>query len=105
MAKNGLQELWIVFGVGKNSRFIPLHLFINQNVLTESLLSALPAIHSLTGCDTTSKISTKHSAITKAQTFALDYIKDFGKQPLSEDMEREAEFFTSHTWIRITNHE
>jgi len=97
MAKNGLQELWIVFSVGKSSRFIPLHLFINQNVLTESLLSASPAIHSLTDCDTTSKISTKHSAITEAQTFAVDYIKDLGEQPLSEDMERKAEFFLLRT--------
>lgn len=87
----GLKELWIAFGVGKTSRYIPLHSFEGRVPLT--VLTALPAIHSLTGCDTTSKVSTKLAALKAAESCAEDLLLEFGKGPLNEDMEKKAEEF------------
>ena len=49
-----LSELWIVFGTGKNFRYIPAHEIANQ--LGEARAGALPAFHSITGCDTVSAL-------------------------------------------------
>ena len=57
---NGLSELWICAGVGDSTRYIPLQLISEMN---PELCSELPAIYILTGCDTTSKIGTKLSAL------------------------------------------
>ena len=91
--QNGLEELWISFGVGKSERYIPVHCLANDNILTDTIVSTLPALHCLTGCDTTSKISTKTMALKVAQSVANVYLMEFGKQPLTEDMERNAEIF------------
>ena len=56
-----LQELWVVSG-GSNSRHvIPIHLIVSS--MDPGFVQVLPAIHSLTGCDTTSKFSTKLKAV------------------------------------------
>ena len=94
---NGLKELWILYGVGKTERYIPLHCLTSDSTLTDSVLSTVPAIHCLTGCDTTSKISTKPTAIKVAEACAAEYLMDFGKQPLTEDMERHAEMYLVRT--------
>ena len=80
-------------GVGKTVRHIPLHCLTSDNTLPYSVLSTIPAVHCLTGCDTTSKISTKPTAIKVAQASASDYPMDFGKHPLTEDMERHAKMY------------
>ena len=90
-------ELWILHGVGKTERYIPLHCFTIDNLLADSVLSTIPAIHCLTGCDTTSKIFTKPKAIKVAEACAADYIMDFGKQPLTEEMERHVEMYLVRT--------
>ena len=53
----------------------------------------IPAIHALTGCDTTSKVSTKKVAFACAQSDSVDFIQTFAKQPLSENMINDAESF------------
>ena len=78
---------------GKTETIIPLHCLISGNTLLDSVLSTIPAVHCLTGCDTTSKISTKPTAIKVAQACASDYPIDFGKHPLTEDMERHAKMY------------
>lgn len=57
----GLEELWMKAGVGDSTRFVPLHTLYTRH--DKELLRALPAIHSLTGCDVTSKIGTKKAAL------------------------------------------
>ncbi|KAG1685952.1 hypothetical protein GQR58_008894 [Nymphon striatum] len=57
----GLMELWIRAGRGNTSRFLPLHTLYAS--LGRDLCTVLPAIHSLTGCDITSKIGTKKAAL------------------------------------------
>ena len=57
---NRLPELWMLAGVGDSTRYIPLHLIFERK---PELCFVLPAIHILTGCDTTSKVGTKLSAL------------------------------------------
>ena len=57
---NRLPELWMRAGVGDFTRYIPLHLIFERR---PELCCVLPAIHILTGCDTTSKVGTKLSAL------------------------------------------
>ena len=59
---NDLSKLWMRAGVGDSTRYIPLHLIFERK--PPELCSVHPAIHILTGCDTTSKVRTKLSALT-----------------------------------------
>lgn len=96
-AKNKVPKSWLKFcsaifpSYQTTSRYIPLHSFEGRVPLT--VLTALPAIHSLTGCDTTSKVSTKLAALKAAESCAEDLLLEFGKGPLNEDMEKKAEEF------------
>ena len=71
---HGLQQLWVLAGIGDSTRFIPLHTLAARMVTP--LCKVLPAVHSLTGCDTTSKIGTK-AAVLKCNP--VIYLSEFGK--------------------------
>jgi hypothetical protein len=58
---NGLEELWVKAGVGDSTRYIPIHILSKK--IGRSLCQVLPAVHTLTGCDYTSKVGTKHAAL------------------------------------------
>ena len=58
---NGLSDLWMKFGIGDSSRFIPLHFLASQ--LGPRVCSVIIKAHILTGCDITSKIGTKVAAL------------------------------------------
>ena len=45
----------------------------------------LPALHALTGCDTTSKVGTKKAALKAAECTGSELLSGFGKEPLSDD--------------------
>lgn len=51
----GCKELWFRTGVKDRTRFIPIHSLSSK--LGDSICTALPAFHAMTGCDTTSAIS------------------------------------------------
>jgi len=51
------EELWLAFGTGKKYRYIAVHEL--ANCLGPEKSKALPAFHSLTGCDTTSSFCGK----------------------------------------------
>ena len=59
--REGLQKLWIKYGTGDHTRYLPVH--INYEKLDASFSSVLLDAHILTGCDMTSKVGTKESAI------------------------------------------
>ena len=59
------------------------------NVVSDILIKALPAIHALTGSDTTSKIGSK-TAILK-RSVELEAIASFGKAELTNEMIKGAE--------------
>ena len=56
-----LEKLWVTAGNGDSHRFIPIHALAVQ--LGDSLCKVLPAVHTLTGCDYTSKFGTKAAAL------------------------------------------
>lgn len=96
--KKGLQELWLRGGVGDTTRFIPIHTLSGK--LGENLCSVLPAVHSLTGCDITSKIGTKRSALV---TKPVKYLGTFGtKDSLSNKEIKEAEEYLVNVLKRDT---
>ena len=61
-----LTELWLIRNSGVKRSILPLHEICTT--LGRDLLKCLPALHALTGCDTTSKISTKLSALNTVRT-------------------------------------
>ena len=69
-----LQELWLRAGVGDSTRYVPLHTLFD--ILGRQLCEVLPAVHSLTGCDISSKVGTKEAAL-KAEPEKL--LKYFGR--------------------------
>ena len=57
----GLEELWFIRNSGLKRSIFPLTKICLT--LEEDLIKCLPALHALTGCDTTSKIATKLAAL------------------------------------------
>ena len=57
----GLTELWLIRNTGVKRSILPLHDICTA--LDNDLVKCLPALHALTGCDSTSKVSTKLSAL------------------------------------------
>ena len=87
--QHGIEELWVRAGVGNTIRYLPLHTLFQY--LGGLLCDVLPAVHSLTGCDITSKVGTKKAAL-KAQPQKL--LKHFGRSPsLSEQMVKNTELY------------
>lgn len=79
--ERGLKELWLQFGRVAHSRFIPMHI-LHERISNELSLLALK-LHVLMGCDMTSSIGTKNSAL-KAKPEC--YLKGFGERlHLGED--------------------
>ncbi len=62
----GLQELWLIHNSGVKKSTLPLHEICAA--LGDELTRCLPAFHALTGCDTTSKVSTKLAALKASIT-------------------------------------
>ena len=76
--QHGLEELWILAGRGESSsRYVPLHLLHSR--MGPALCSVLPALYTLTGCDSTSKIGTKKAAL---ESNAEALLSEFGKSPI-----------------------
>ena len=90
--QEGLQELWVKAGRGNTTRFVPLHILHER--LGTRMCTMLPALHSLTGCDITSKIGTKKAAL-KADPVAN--LQGFGATaPLVPSLIQQAEQYLVH---------
>ena len=88
----GLQELWLIRNSGMRRVILPLHDICSA--LGNDLIECLPAIHALTGCDTTSKIATKSAALNAVQkpgSFSL--VLDLNSPELTESSIQMAETF------------
>ena len=85
----GLKELWIRGGVGKTTRYIPIHTLVIN--LGTSLCKKLPAIHCLTGHDANSKFGTKLSGLKQLDYFKLEMFGEDPRVNCVEDMLIEAE--------------
>lgn len=76
----GLSELWIRAGVGDSTRYIPVHILAPR--IGQELCRLLPLVHTLTGCDYTSKVGTKHAALNANPS---KYLKAFDNGPTCTD--------------------
>ena len=61
MASFGVEELWVTAVVRDSSRYIPTHTLAEK--LGDGICSVLPALHTLTGSDYTSKFGTKSASV------------------------------------------
>ena len=88
----GLQELWLIHNSGMRRVILPLHDICSA--LGNDLIKCLPAVHALTGCDTTSKIATKSAALNAVQKpGSSTLVLDFNSPQLTESSIQMAETF------------
>ena len=81
LQSHGLHELWMRGGIGDSTRFIPISVMANS--MGPVKCNILPAMHSLTGSDCTSKFGTK-AAVTKMSS-PDKYLSEFGRDPEDVD--------------------
>ena len=86
---NQLESLYMRLGMGKTGKTFPLHVLIRE--LDTNLIKMLPALHSLSGCDTTSKVGSKLACFK--MSLNLELLEGFGIQPLTPNMSSKAEKF------------
>ena len=79
--RQGLKELWMRAGIADTTRYLPVHTLATN---IGPLCSVLPALHALSGCDTTSKVGTKAAALKANPT---EYLLGFGKSAHPENLE------------------
>ena len=84
-----LNELYMRLGRGRTKRTVAIHSVVQK--VDEIIVSNLPAIHALSGCDTTSKVGLKLACLNKPVDLSL--IHNFGKNHLDLDMIVNAEKF------------
>ena len=77
----GVSEMWVLCGRGLTKRAIPFHRIVD--VLDICVIDVLPAIHALTGCDTTNTIGTKRAALRLGETDRNEMLISLGKEPLT----------------------
>ena len=73
--------------------------------IPQKLSDVLPAVHSLTGCNTTSKISPKYNAI---KTVTQDYyhlLTEFGKSEMDNRSNSNAEEYLIHCLSKSASNE
>ena len=81
------------------ARYIPLHTLCTR--IGSDLCSVLPALYTLTGCDSTSKIGTKKAAL---EAGAVELLKEFGQsKSLSHTPRQKAEKFLVNVLRRNTD--
>ena len=56
--QSGLPELWLQAGISDTARYIPIHKLTTK---LEGICRVLQALHTLTGCASTSKVGEKHA--------------------------------------------
>ena len=83
----GLSEIWM----HNSGNVSALHESLES--IPDELIRVLPAIHALSGCDTTSKVGTKLQAYRAAQKDEYRALEKFGVIELDDEMNRVAEHF------------
>ena len=77
-----IKELWMLCGQGTPTQYVPIHTLV---------VSVLPAVHALGGCDTSSKVGTKRASLNFAQEYGFKKLFRFGIGQLTEEMLSSAE--------------
>ena len=76
----GLKEFWIRACVG-DTRYIPVHILAPR--IGQELCYLLPLVHTLTGCDYTSKVRTNYAALNANPS---EYLRNFDSGPSCTDV-------------------
>ena len=87
----GSSKMRVLSGRGLTKGAVRFHRIVA--VLDISVIDVLPAIHALTGCDTTNTIGTKRAALKLGETGRSEILISFGKEPLTWDVTEAAEKF------------
>ena len=88
----GLDELWLIPNSGLKHSILPLKKICQT--LGENLIKCLPALHALTGCNTTSNIATKLAALTAIRNPKnLPLLANFNSPQLTDHEIKLAETF------------
>ena len=81
----------LTYGSGSNQTIIRVDRI--ADTLPSQLSLILPTLHALNGCDSTSKICIKLSALKSACTENIQLLDTFHKHPFTESKAKNAEFF------------
>ena len=73
-----------VYGQGLSTRARALSSPKISDNLESNVVSVLPVVHALNGCDSTSKIGGTKTTLKVAEGGPAESLSEFGKQPLSE---------------------
>ena len=84
---HGLVQAWME----DMGTYVPIHSICAE--LGDDMVEMLPAVHTLTGCDTTSKVGTKKKALNVMTICEHQELKTFGLGQLDEAMYNAAEQF------------
>ena len=92
---NGLNKMWIHYGKGKSACFLPLHIMFEM--LGAAYCHNLLKSHIRTGCDNSSKIGTKKSALTADPE---RHLKEFGEAAtLNDEKSSLAEHYLKESYL------
>ena len=87
-----LREMWIISGKSGAYIVVPLHILSER--ISPDVIKVLPAIHALSGCDSTSKVGgTKKAVLKTILQYDCNKLIAFGKSPLTDEMIAHAELF------------
>ena len=86
---SGVDELWIISGKCDSINVTPVHTVVNNMDNGD----VLPALHGLTGCDTTSNVGTKCAAFQAPMKRGYELLYSFGRPEISDLMILLAKFF------------
>ena len=86
-----LKELWVVNGKSATRTAFPIHELVD--IMDTNVIDVLPAVHALTGCDTTSKVGTNPAAFKAAIKCGYEQLLSFGKGEITDEMIYSAEKF------------
>ena len=92
----GLQNVWF-HNLGKVS---PVHESVEK---LHNIVELLPAMHCLSGCDTTSKMGTKYRAFQIVSKPEYSCLKEFGHNNLDDLMYKTAEHYLIECISRTEN--
>ena len=100
---SGLNETRMLCGQGYAKRYVAVHDIVMS--IPQELSDVLPAVHSLTGCNTTSKISSKNNAI---KTVTKDYyhpLTEFGKSDMDDRLNNNTEEYLVHCFSKCASND
>ena len=81
-------------GQGYMKGYVPVHDIVKS--ILQELSDVLQAVHTLAGCDTTSKISTEYNVIKTVNKDYYHLLTKFGKSDMDDRLNNKAEEYLVH---------